>query len=364
MDKLLKLLFLPLSFLYGAVVLLRNKLFDLKILHSKEFKLPILSVGNITVGGTGKTPHTEYLIRLLKDEYKIAFLSRGYKRKTADFRLAGENSTFEEIGDEPLQIKHKFPKITVAVDGNRVRGITKIQEQAPETDIVLLDDAFQHRWVLPGINILLIDYYRPIYDDFMLPSGRLREPVSGKKRADIIIVSKTPPKLSAIDKRLLLKKIDAQSHQSVYFTSIHYGMPIPVFPSAEPVFVPFDKPSLSVLLVTGIADPTALINEINSLYAVVEHLKYSDHYAYNDEDIEKMVAAFERMPGDEKIILTTEKDAARLINFEYQIQNREKWYYLPIEVEFHPGESELFNRQILHYVNNNSRNSLLYKKYN
>jgi len=157
-------------------------------------------------------------------------------------------------------------------------------------------------------------------------------------------------------------KIDAQSHQKVYFTSIRYGFPLPVFSESVPVFVPFDKPSLSVLLVTGIADPTSLINELSSRYAVIEHLSFSDHYAYRNEDIQKMQDRLDNMPGTEKIILTTEKDAARLINFEYQVRCREQWYYLPIEIEFHPGESEQFNHQILHYVTNNSRNSLLYKK--
>jgi tetraacyldisaccharide 4'-kinase len=289
-------------------------------------------------------------------------LSRGYKRKTAGFRIATEKSTYEEIGDEPLQIKQKFPDIMVAVDGNRVRGVKSIVASEPDTDIVLLDDAYQHRWVTPGVSILLINYERPIFNDFLLPSGRLREFVSGKKRADIIIVSKTPANISAIDKRLLLMKINALSHQTVYFTTVRYGSTLPVFPGIEPVFVPFDKPTLSVLLVTGIANAEPLVQELKKRYAIFEHLNFPDHYSFKDSDVQQIQDLFDAMPGTEKVVFTTEKDAARLINFEYQIKERERWHYLPIEIEFHPGEAELFNRQILHYVTNNSRNSLLFKK--
>lgn len=361
-NAFLKILLYPLSIVYSIVVWVRNKMFDLNIFHSVEFKLPVISIGNITVGGTGKTPHTEYIIRLLKENYKLAILSRGYKRKTSGFRIAGENSNFEEIGDEPLQIKNKFKDIIVAVDGNRVRGIKGILQKEPTTDIILLDDAFQHRWVTPGISILLVDFNQPVFEDTMLPAGRLREPVSERKRADIIIVSKAPFQLSAMEKRLLMMKLEAKPSQSVYFTGIRYSMPKAVFSDIDAVFIPFDKPTLSVLLVTGIANPDPLVEELDSRYAIFKHIRYPDHYSFLNSDIQHIQDVFDSMPGSEKVILTTEKDSTRFLNFEYQVKNRERWHYIPIEIEFHQGDAELFNRQILHYVINNSRNSLLYKK--
>lgn len=362
MSTFLKVLLYPFSLIFGIVVWFRNLLFSLNILKPAEFKLPVIAIGNITVGGTGKTPHTEYLIKFLRGDYNIAVLSRGYLRKTHSFRIAGENSTYEEIGDESLQIKRKFPDITVAVDRKRVNGIKKILEAKPETDVILLDDAYQHRWVMPGVNILLIDYERPVFNDILLPAGRLREPVSEKKRADIIIVTKAPYNISAMDKRLLLIKIDAQSHQQVYFTNISYAEIIPVFTKYESLSVNFEDPSLGIVLVTGIANSLSILNELKKKYSTIEHLNFPDHYSYQSKDIQKIEEALKNIPKKNKIILTTEKDAARLINFEYQINNHPDWFYLPIEIKFHKGDAEAFNRQILHYVTNNSRNSLLYKK--
>jgi tetraacyldisaccharide 4'-kinase len=364
MNQFSKIGLLPLSLLYGTVVWCRNKLFDYKVLKSKEFRLPIITIGNITVGGTGKTPHTEYLIRQLRNDYKLAILSRGYKRKTRGFRLAGENSTFEEIGDEPLQIKHKFPDVTVAVDSDRVNGINRIIELEPETDIILLDDGYQHRWVTPGINILLIDYHRPLSEDSLLPLGRLREPVSEKRRADIIVVTKMPDSISAIDKRLILMNIDAQQHQTVYFTSIKYGKPLPVFQNDGELEVDFNDPLLSILLVTGIANPQNLIEKLSKQYKTLEHISFPDHYAFQESDIQDIQEIFSKLPGDSKAIITTEKDAIRMLNFEYHVNQRAAWYYVPIEIEFQQDQAESFNRQIIHYVTNNNRNSLLYKKQN
>jgi tetraacyldisaccharide 4'-kinase len=362
MEMLLKIAFFPLSLLYGLVIWIRNTLFDFKILKSKEFKIPVISVGNITVGGTGKTPHTEYLIKLLKNEYKLALLSRGYKRKTRDFRIATENSNYEEIGDEPYQVKKKFPEISVAVDANRVNGIEKIMRNVPETDIILLDDAFQHRSVSPGVNILLIDYNRPIFNDSLLPMGRLREPASQKDRADIIIVSKTPENITAIEKRLYLKQVNARPYQTVFFTSLKYGGPVPIFDAKDKILFDFSDPTLSILLLTGIANPTPLIKEINTRYKEVTHLKFPDHYAYAKNDILSIVEKLNSLSGKNKIILTTEKDAARLHIFADAEIKPEFWYYIPIEIVFHEGEADAFNRQIIHYVQNNSKNSILYKE--
>jgi tetraacyldisaccharide 4'-kinase len=364
MKSYFKILLLPLAILYWLVLSIRNMLFDFKILRSEEFKLPVISVGNITVGGTGKTPHTEYLIRLLKDQYKIAFLSRGYKRKTRDFLVATDQSTADMIGDEPMQIKRKFPEIMVAVDRKRREGIHKLMENIPNLDIVLLDDAYQHRSVDPGINILLIDFTRPIKGDWLLPYGRLRESASEKKRADIIIVSKAPRTLLVMEKRLFQYEINPLSHQSVYFTTIAYGDPMPVF--VDPATISsekFKKKNSSVLLVTGIADPSSLIEKISSIYQTVTTLTFPDHHSFSKEDIAKIMAAFHSMEGSETVIFTTEKDAARLQSFADEKDIfPESWFYIPIRMEFLFNEEEHFNHQIIHYVKNNSRNSILYKK--
>lgn len=356
----MKRILVPFSFLYGAIVWIRNLFYDIKVFKSYEFKLPVISIGNITVGGTGKTPHTEYLIRLLEKQYKIAFLSRGYKRKTRDFRYATESSTVEEIGDEPWQIRHKFPKIIVAVDRNRVNGIRNIQESYAETDIILLDDAFQHRSVKPGINILLVDYNRPIFYDKLLPHGQLREPVSGKDRADIFIVTKSPLNMSAMDRRLFSMNIDPLPHQSVYFSSIKYNAPLPVFSDAKSE-VDFQDKSLFVLLVTGIAATKSILDHLKKKYTNVEHAQFADHHFFTANDIRSIQQKFDAITGEKKIILTTEKDAVRLRTLPVSDMNPAVWYYIPIEIEFLHDEGELFNRQILHYINKNSRNSLLYK---
>jgi tetraacyldisaccharide 4'-kinase len=190
-------LLLPLSLLYGLVVLIRNLLFDFRIMRSTRFKLPVISVGNITVGGTGKTPHVEYLVQLLKNDFKLAVLSRGYKRKTKGFILASKKTGVADIGDEPLQIKLKFPDVNIAVEHNRVKGVRTLIERIPKLNLVILDDAYQHRYIRPGLSILLVDYNRPIFHDMLLPAGNLRESWHNAKRADIIIITKSPDHFSA-----------------------------------------------------------------------------------------------------------------------------------------------------------------------
>jgi tetraacyldisaccharide 4'-kinase len=360
MERYLKIILFPFTLLYGIVTSTRNLFYDIKVFKSYEFKLPVISVGNITVGGTGKTPHTEYLIRLLKNQYKVAFLSRGYKRKTNDFRYASENSSVRDIGDEPWQIRHKFPDIIVAVDKDRVNGIRTIQKDYPETDVILLDDAFQHRSVKPGINMLLVDYNRPIFNDSLMPSGRLRESTSGKHRADIIIVTKAPSVMSAMDIRLFSMNMDPQTHQHVYFTKIKYSAPVPVFSDANND-VDFSDKSLSVLVVTGIASAASLIDHLKKQYSNVEQVEFPDHHFFTANNIRLINLRFASLPGEKKIILTTEKDAIRLKALQNAEIVHDAWYYIPIEVEFLHDEGELFNRQVLHYINKNSRKSLLNK---
>lgn len=366
MKSTIKFFLYPAWLIYGFVIFVRNKLYDLKVFKSHEFHFPIISVGNITVGGTGKTPHTEYLIKLLKNDYKIAFLSRGYKRKTRDFIVATEQSSAASIGDEPLQVKRKFPDITVAVDRNRVNGINKLMANIPELDIILLDDAYQHRSVSPGINILLIDYYRPLKDDSLLPIGRLREPAIEKERADVIIVTKVPQDISAMNKRLLLLNVDAKSHQKVYFSGIHYGSLKRVFESVGTENIPVldKKKKHTILLVTGIADPSSIVSYLEPFAKEIIPMRFPDHYAFTQKDITSIVDKYKSIPGDDKLIITTEKDAVRLTFYEAPENLSEAWYYLPIEVEFLPNEGEHFNHHILHYVKNNNKNSILYKKQN
>lgn len=226
---LLRILLLPFSLIYGLIVGVRNYFFNNGLLKSVEFKIPVISVGNLSAGGTGKTPHVEYLIRLLKDHFKIAVVSRGYLRKTRGFVLTDINSTVSMVGDEPMQYINKFKNLLVAVDENRNHGIQKLMTSHTELDAVILDDAFQHRYVKPGLSILLTDFHSLYSKDFLLPVGRLRESKKGAKRADIIIVTKTDPVFSPLSKRAVLEQLKPQPHQKVFFSYVTYGLPIPVF---------------------------------------------------------------------------------------------------------------------------------------
>ena len=353
----------PLSFLYGLGVELRSQLFELNILKSRSFTTPVISVGNITVGGTGKTPHVEYLVRLLSNEAKVAVLSRGYKRKTHGYLLADKDSTMRDIGDEPYQMKLKFPNIEVAVDANRCEGIDHLinDEQTKDTDVIILDDAYQHRYVKPGINILLVDYHRLIIYDELLPSGRLREPIESKKRADIVIITKCPDSLNPIDYRVLTKAMKLYAYQSLFFTSLHYGAPYLLFGGDE-TRVP-KKQNSDVLLLTGIASPEQMIDDVQPNVKSLKPLTFPDHHAFSPRDIEKINNAFAAMPQESRVILTTEKDAARLRNVSGLSEDvKQRLLVLPVEVKFMLDGEEIFNDKIISYVRKNSRNSILVKR--
>ena len=353
----------PLSFLYGLGVELRSQLFELNILKSRSFTTPVISVGNITVGGTGKTPHVEYLVRLLSNEAKVAVLSRGYKRKTHGYQLADKDSTMRDIGDEPYQMKLKFPNIEVAVDANRCEGIDHLinDEQTKDTDVIILDDAYQHRYVKPGINILLVDYHRLISYDELLPSGRLREPIESKKRADIVIITKCPDSLNPIDYRVLTKAMKLYAYQSLFFTSLHYGAPYLLFGGDE-TRVP-KKQNSDVLLLTGIASPEQMIDDVQPNVKSLKPLTFPDHHAFSPRDIEKINNAFAAMPQESRVILTTEKDAARLRNVSGLSEDvKQRLLVLPVEVKFMLDGEEIFNDKIKSYVRKNSRNSILVKR--
>lgn len=362
-NIVVKLLLYPLSLIYGFVVAFRNFLFDINILKSKEFHIPVISVGNITVGGTGKTPHIEFLIELLSKDYKIAVLSRGYKRKTRMFIIANENTPVSFIGDEPWQMKEKYHEITVAVDSNRVRGINNLLKEIPDIDVILLDDAFQHRYVNPGISILLVDYNRPITMDHIMPLGWLREPASQRKRADLIIYSKSPVQITPINKRIMLGNLKLMANQHAYFTSVSYQAPKPMISeSTEITFQEIKAKEYSILLVAGIANPKPLITELEKHSSDVRPFLFPDHHYFSQDDLKKIQDAYEALPGENKIIITTEKDAARLKEFASILVGANHWYFIPIKIEFHPGEAEHFIKYIFHYVTNNNRNSILYKK--
>ena len=353
----------PLSSLYGLGVELRNQLFELNILKSRSFTTPVISVGNITVGGTGKTPHVEYLVRLLSNEAKVAVLSRGYKRKTHGYQLADKDSTMRDIGDEPYQMKLKFPNIEVAVDANRCEGIDHLinDEQTKDTDVIILDDAYQHRYVKPGINILLVDYHRLIIYDELLPSGRLREPIESKKRADIVIITKCPDSLNPIDYRVLTKAMKLYAYQSLFFTSLHYGAPYLLFGGDE-TRVP-KKQNSDVLLLTGIASPEQMIDDVQPNVKSLKPLTFPDHHAFSPRDIEKINNAFAAMPQESRVILTTEKDAARLRNVSGLSEEvKQRLLVLPVEVKFMLDGEKIFNDKIISYVRKNSRNSILVKR--
>ena len=363
---------LPLSWLYGIGVRFRNFLFDVGILKSRSYKLPVISVGNITVGGTGKTPHVEHLVRLLQDQVRVAVLSRGYKRKSHGFVLAGKDTTVRQIGDEPFQMKQKFPNITVAVDRKRTHGIERLtnNETAKDIDVVLLDDAFQHRYVKPGINILLVDYHRLVIYDKLLPAGRLREPLSGKDRADIVIVTKCPKELKPMDYRVITKAMHLFPYQTLYFTTLEYEPLKPVFPDTQPkspipVGSTATTPQLSgqnILLLTGIASPRQLLVDLEPQVKSITQLTFADHHNFSRKDIQRLNATFESMTGP-KCIITTEKDAARLTAAEgLSDEVRRHLYVLPVHISFMLDQEESFNQNIIGYVRKNSRNSILVKR--
>jgi tetraacyldisaccharide 4'-kinase len=339
---------------YAFVTTIRNKLFDWKVLGSKSFGIPVISVGNLSAGGTGKTPHVEYLINLLKDEFKIATLSRGYKRKTKGFVVASESSSASEIGDEPFQIHKKFPGITVSVDENRVNGINELLKRDKKPDIILLDDAFQHRYVKPGLSILLTDFHHLYTNDYPIPSGRLRECRSGAKRADIIIVTKTSRVLSPFDRKAITGEIKPANNQKLFFSYIEHGK----FTSLKGEELKAKKVFFnSILLVAGIANPYPLESYLKKFCDELEVMKFPDHHNYTEKDVFKIIETFEKNVRRKKAIVTTEKDAMRLI--QPDIINHLislPVFYIPIRTELHKQDKKEFDNYILDYVRKNSGN--------
>ena len=347
-------LLLPLAWIYDGVTSVRNFMYNHRILKTRSYDLPVICVGNLTVGGTGKTPHTEYLIRLLQREgYKVAVLSRGYKRKTQGFVLATATSTAADIGDEPYQMKSKFPNLTVAVDADRCEGVERLMndKETADVDVILLDDAFQHRRIKAGLNIVLVDSNRPIDKDYLLPAGRLRENTRGLKRADIVIVTKLNEELDEVSIRQYRERLCIQDSQQLYFTRFRYGNLY-----QDENSIPLSLLSqYRVLMVTGIADATPMEQMLKEQTNVTT-IRFGDHHDFSQQDYERIETAFRQLPDDKpSIVVTTEKDKARLdLN---QLTIKKKVYTLPIEVEVLQQAETIFNQQILDYVRKNSRNS-------
>lgn len=344
---------LPLAALYGLAVAVRNRLFDRGVLRARSYGFAVISVGNLTVGGTGKTPHIEYLVRLLRRHARVAVLSRGYKRRSSGFVLADAATPMSELGDEPYQMHRKFPDVQVAVCANRREGIERLTAGLTAAEqkeqVVLLDDAFQHRYVKPGLQILLIDYNRPIWRDALLPAGRLREPVAAKARAQIVVVTKCPPTLKPIDYRNLTKALGLFPYQSLFFSTMRYGRPWPVFGGAATF-----EPAARVLLIVGIARPEPLIDELQQRGLRPTTLRFADHHNYTPRDAARMNHAFSALCAEgPAVALTTEKDAARLsgpVGAALSPALKGALYALPIEVEFLRGAGPRFNEKILSYV--------------
>jgi tetraacyldisaccharide 4'-kinase len=351
---------LPLSWLYGRGVALRNALFDMGILESRTYNIPIINVGNLTVGGTGKTPHTEYLIRLLKPTYKVAVLSRGYKRKTKGYVLATEKSTVEEIGDEPWQMRKKFPDIYIAVDRSRRHGIERLcsDKETRDVDVILLDDAYQHRYVQPGVNILLVDYHRMVTDDKLLPAGRLREPKESIRRAHMVVVTKCPHDIKPMGYRVIQRQLSLMPFQKLFFTSLRYNRLQALF-SDSSRDLPMPSSGEHILLLTGIASPEQMLIDLKPYCNDITPLSYPDHHYFSTEDVQEINQKFSSLPQP-RLIITTEKDASRLRKAKgLSPEVREALYVLPVEVQFMRNEQNSFNDKILGYVRENPRNSIV-----
>ncbi|MCM1138708.1 MAG: tetraacyldisaccharide 4'-kinase [Duncaniella sp.] len=363
-NKLLSTLLLyPISKLYGMGMAVRNKMFEYGMLKQEEFDIPVVVVGNIAMGGTGKTPHVEYIVESMMGKYNIGVLSRGYKRATRGFVLATPQSRPEDIGDESYQIYRKFgPEITVAVCENRVEGIKKMREVNPKINMLILDDAFQHRYVKPSVSIVLTEFNRPVFNDKILPYGRLRESKSALNRAEIVVVTKCPPDMKPMQYRIFKENLNLFPYQKLYFSRFNYGHLVPVFPSdtdSVPSISSLDSDT-SLLVVTGVANPKPFSRYLRRHKAKVRVRRFPDHHNFTTSDMESISRQFDELPGKQKYIITTEKDAVRLFNNPYFSHKLKKYiFYIPIKVEFLP---EGGNQDFTHGIEKTIRDSHLFKQ--
>ncbi len=361
MRKRRSLLFYPLSLVYGLITSFRNFLYNSRLLHSEEFSLPVICIGNITVGGTGKTPHTGYLVELLKDRFRVAVLSRGYRRKTKGFLASSQTSSVKEIGDEPLQLFSRYPEIIVAADAYRVNGVKRILKEHPGTDLIILDDGFQHRKIKPGLSILLTDFNNPMENDFMLPYGNLRESPGNIRRADVIIVTKSPEMLPPENEKEIIDKYSNIFPGKIFFTAVSYLDPIPVFkesPAANLSLEKLNKDESSALLLTGIASPGPLLGYLEAFFREIVHLKFPDHHYFNEKDIKKMHDTWNGLRSNFRFVITTEKDAVRLREFSnIEGSIKQYIYYVPVCVKFLNDTGSEFDNLIIEYAGKNKGDS-------
>lgn len=351
------LLLLPLSKVYGWVTSIRNTLFDRGILKSREFDIPVVVVGNITAGGAGKTPHTEYLVDTLSRDLKVGVLSRGYKRRTRGFVAASDSSTPDEIGDEPYQIYRKFVGrgVMVAVCEDRVKGIEKMRKIDPALQIIILDDAFQHRYVTPTAAVVLTEYNRPVYGDHLLPYGRLREPVTALNRADIVVVTKCPERMKPVEFRLFKENLNLYPFQKLLFSRYIYQPLVPLFPDkAVPAPVlDFLRNSDAVLAVTGVANPRPFVRYIRKFGLRVKSLRFPDHHHFSHADISHIASEFKALKGISRYIVTTEKDAVRLQNVKGFPEDLKPYmFYLPIKVEILSQSEDDLDEAVKYVIRN------------
>lgn len=341
-----KLVLLPCSKIYGAVTYLRNKMFDWHLLPQHKFNIPVIAVGNLAVGGTGKTPHTEFIVDALRSSYHLAVLSRGYKRRTKGFVLATPYSRPSDIGDEAFQVYHKFDqKVTVAVCEDRVAAIKELLRLDPALNLIVLDDGFQHRYVKPSVAIVLTEFNRPIFKDKMLPYGNLREPKRGINRADIVIVSKCPDRLTPWDYREFKNKLSLFPYQHLFFSNYSYQQLVPLFPD-QAVSVPnleWMTEADSVLAVAGIGNPRPFVRHLKSFMPKVRVNIFADHHNFTRRDMELIRKRYATMKGASRILVTTEKDAVRMASSPYfPPELRAVTFYLPVKVEFSRQGTDTF----------------------
>lgn len=350
----LRILLFPFSLIFAAIATIRNVLFDIGILASVKYSIPVISVGNLTVGGTGKTPLTELIIRHLEKNKRCALLSRGYGRQTKGVIIANETSDYSTIGDEPFQVKSKFKNLIVAVAEKRRRGMDTLLNLIEKPQVVVLDDAFQHRYVKPGLSLLVMDYYRPVWKDLCLPAGNLREPKRGIKRADLIVVNKCPDSLSKKEALFIQHKLKVANEDQIFFTSIKYGNPVPLKPQPESFQQLIALPGKSIVAVAGIGNPKPFFKMTENFLVPVKKLRFPDHHDFSITDIKKMEQLCSENDDSPAIILTTEKDAQRLAASKSLPESLFKnIWYIPIELVFLFDAQNRFNSKLDTYVGEN-----------
>lgn len=340
-----RMLLFPFSLIYGFIVWIRNKLFDNGVISSSSFNLPLIGVGNLSAGGTGKSPLVEFILSRFKDEHRLAVLSRGYKRKTQGYALANEQSTALEIGDEPMLFYRKFPSVAVCVCEERVVAIPQLLHDRPGIEVIILDDAFQHRYIRAGLDILLTDYNNLFVHDWFLPTGDLRDLPSGYKRAGVIVVTKCPVNLSLNEKEKIIREINPLEHQEVFFTSIEYGEPYHIVTKEERQI----HDNMEVLLVSGIANPRSLKKYLSDNTSAYYEILYGDHHIFSIDDLKEIRKRFESISSPDKIIITTEKDAVRLTKFNQALIDY-PLYVIPIEIKFLYGHEPRFTGLISKFI--------------